>query len=95
MKLAQTSTSQFGQLDSASYGNSTLKMKTVSLEYVSYFNIKGLLMEVRRSVTVESNGQLICFVIAGLALFIILINFVLITVLCKLAKDGYDALFAS
>lgn len=52
-------------------------------------------MEVRGSVTVESSGQLTSFVIAGLALFVIFINFVIIIVLCKLSKDGYDALFAS
>jgi len=52
-------------------------------------------MEVRGSVTVESSGQLTSFVIAGLALFIMFINFVLIIVLCKFSKDGYDALFAS
>ena len=36
-----------------------------------------------------------CFVIAGIALFIILLNFLLIAILCRISKDGYDALFAS
>ena len=98
LELAQTTTSQFGAVDPVILSNGTIasaKMKTISLEYVAYFNIKDLLMEVRKSVTTESGGQLICFVIVGLALFLILINFVIIAVLCKLSKDGYDALFAS
>lgn len=75
--------------------NSTASARSVSLAYISYLNIKQLLMEVRGSITVESSGQLTSFVIAGLALFVIFVNFVIIIVLCKLSKDGYDALFAS
>lgn len=35
------------------------------------------------------------YVLAGLALFIIAVNFLVVAILCKYAKDGYDALFAS
>jgi len=35
------------------------------------------------------------YVLAGLALFIIALNIVLVAFLCRYAKDGYDALFSS
>lgn len=38
---------------------------------------------------------MICYVLCGLALVIILANFFLVACLCRYAKDGYDALFAS
>ena len=52
-------------------------------------------MDVRGSIQDESSGQTICYVLCGLALFIILANFFLVACLCRYAKDGYDALFAS
>jgi hypothetical protein len=52
-------------------------------------------MEARSSFNDESSGQLTSYVIAGLSMFIIFVNIVIIAVLCRYAKDGYDALFAS
>lgn len=68
-------------------------MKILHLAYISYFNMKQVLMDVRNSL--ESESVTTSFVIAGLAVFIILVNFLIIAFLCKYAKDGYDALFAS
>ena len=38
---------------------------------------------------------MISFVLGGLCVFIIVVNLVIVVILCKYAKDGYDALFAS
>lgn len=57
--------------------------------------MKQALMDIRSSVDSPEAGQTASYVIEGLALFIILINFFIVACLCKYAKDGYDALFAS
>ncbi len=86
----------FGGASSASVlANVTGVVKNAHLDYVSYFNIKQLLMEARSSFTTESAGQLTSYVIAGFALMIIALNFILVATLCRFSKDGYDALFAS
>ena len=52
-------------------------------------------MEARASFSDENAGLLTSYVIAGLSMFIIFVNILVIAILCKYAKDGYDALFAS
>ena len=54
-----------------------------------------MLESARNSITSTSGGQTISYVVAGLALVIIAANFVQIAILCKYAKDGYDALFST
>lgn len=73
----------------------TVTGTTLQLAYVSYFNMKQLLMQIRTSATDPSSGATTSYVIAGLALFIIAFNFMLVAFLCRYARDGYDALFAS
>ena len=52
-------------------------------------------MDIRSNVMDPDSGATTSYVIAGLALFIIAVNFFIVACLCKYAKDGYDALFAS
>lgn len=52
-------------------------------------------MDIRGNVQDPESGATTSYVIAGLALSIIAINFFVVACLCKYAKDGYDALFAS
>jgi hypothetical protein len=104
LTLAQNTTSTFAVSDTYGGGglsaaaiiaNATGNVRTAHLDYVSYFNFKQLLMEARASFQDESSGQVTSFVIAGLSMFIIFLNVSIIAILCRYAKDGYDALFAS
>ena len=52
-------------------------------------------MDIRASTTDESTGQTTSYVLGGLSLFLIVINFLIVAILCKFAKDGYDALFST
>jgi hypothetical protein len=106
INLATTTTSGFASAvvepaGSGSSGTTSNQSSTptgmhyMSLAYVSYFNLKQVLMDIRGSITTEDEGVTICYVLMGLSLFIIALNFILIGTLCRYAKDGYDALFAS
>jgi len=105
VNIAATTTSGFAQSVAqvaASASGSTSNQSTnlieqhiLRLAYVSYFNMKQVLMDIRGNVQDPESGATTSYVIAGLALFIIAINFFVIACLCKYAKDGYDALFAS
>ena len=52
-------------------------------------------MDLRSNMSADTSGMTTSYVLAGLALFIIAVNFVIVVILCKYARDGYDALFAS
>jgi len=104
LTLAQNTTSTFAVSDTfggtgvsaaAIIANATGNVRTAHLDYVSYFNVKQLLMEIRGSLDDESAGMLTSYVLAGFSMCIIFINLLMIFFLCKYAKDGYDALFAS
>lgn len=102
VNIAATTTSGFATSPSTVTTGSTSNQSSIPssvhilrLAYVSYFNMKQVLMDVRGSLDSEEAGQLACYVLAGLALFIIAVNFFIVFCLCKYAKDGYDALFAS
>ena len=104
LTLAQNTTSTFAVSDTFGGGgvsaaaiiaNATGNVRTANLDYVSYFNVKQLLMEVRSSTADENAGMVTSYVLAGLCMVVIFINILLVAILCKYAKDGYDALFAS
>ena len=105
VNIAATTTSGFAssvsQVASTASGSTSNQSSTpttmhiLQLAYVSYFNMKQILMDIRGSVDTPEAGQTASYVIAGLALFLIVANFFLVACLMKYAKDGYDALFAS
>lgn len=95
LTLSGATTSSFAYSSTGISSNGTSSVKTAHLYYVSYFNIKQFLMEARNTFEDESSGQMASFIIAGLALFIIVLNFIVIAILCRYSKDGYDALFSS
>ena len=101
INLAAATTSGFavpsssGSSPTANQSSTSSTMGVTSLAYISYFNMKQVLMDIRSSVTTTSQGQTASYVLAGLSLFLISVNFVIMITMCKYAKDGYDALFAS
>lgn len=51
-------------------------------------------MDVRASIDEPQYGQVTSYVIGGICVFIISVNLLTVGILCLLAKDGHDALFA-
>jgi hypothetical protein len=91
--VAQVAASAQGSTSNQS--TNLIAQQILALAYVSYFNMKQTLMDIRASIDNPDSGQTTSYVICGLALFIIAVNFSLVAALCRYAKDGYDALFAS
>lgn len=98
-KLNVASTTVSAYADAGTGSNSTSSIasaKATHLAAVSYVNFMQVLMMIREGIASdETKGMTVSYVIGGLASFITCINLIIITVLCKYAKDGYDALFAS